>query len=44
MVFVIRDGEWRACWRGQASPIVFNSRGAALAYLDTCDRAGKLRS
>jgi hypothetical protein len=43
-VFIVRPFMWRACWRGQVSPTTFNSKGAALAYLATCDAAGKLRS
>ena len=42
--FTLKIGEWNARWRGQVSPIVFNSKGAAIAYLKTCDKAGKLRS
>jgi hypothetical protein len=43
-VYVERDGGWRAIWRGQLAAPHFNSKGAALAYLATCDHAGKLRS
>ena len=45
--FVVRVNgieTWRAIWRGQLAAADFNSRGAARAYLDTCDRAGKLRA
>jgi len=35
---------WRAVWRGQLAAPDFNSKGAASAYLDTCDHAGKLRA
>lgn len=46
-VFVIRiNGQlvWKAMWRGEVPRIEFNSKGAALAYIDTCNHAGKLRS
>ena len=42
-VFYLHDA-WRAQWNGMVSPITFNSKGAAMAYLETCNRAGKLRS
>jgi hypothetical protein len=37
-VVMLRPNTWTAIWRGQTSPISFNSRGAALAYLATCHR------
>lgn len=42
-VFYLHDA-WRAQWKGQVSPISFNSKGAALAYLGTCNNAGKLKA
>jgi hypothetical protein len=42
-VFTLGADEWQAMWRGQIAPHTFNSKGAALAYLATCDRAGRLR-
>ena len=42
--FQIKVGQWNARWRGQVSPTIFNSKGAAEAYLHTCDKAGKLRA
>ena len=34
---------WWATWRGKQANIAFNSKGAAIAYLATCTRAGRLR-
>lgn len=42
--FVLRDGEWRAIWRGQVAAHTFSSKGAAEAYLKICNRIGKLRA
>ena len=42
--FMLKQGEWRAIWKGQLSSITFNSKGAAEAYIETCNKAGKLRS
>lgn len=41
--FLLVDG-WHVLWHGQIAKPLFNSRGAALAYLATCDAAGRLRS
>ena len=43
-VFLIRDGEWQAMYQGQVARAVFNSRGAALAWIATCQAQGKFRA
>lgn len=42
-VFYLKDA-WRAQWNGEVATIGFNSKGAALAYLKSCDARGKLRA
>lgn len=42
--FIIRAGAWQAMWRGQVARTFFNSRGAAQAWIDVCERTGKFRS
>lgn len=35
LVFVIREGEWRVRINGRVLPTIWNSRGAAVAGLNT---------
>jgi hypothetical protein len=42
-VFSIRDGVWNVQWRGIVSPVDFNSKGAALAYIAYIDEMADLQ-
>ena len=42
-VFQLMDG-WHAQWRGRTAPALFNSKGAAQAWIDCCEREGKFRA
>ena len=43
-VFMLRDGVWQAIWRGKTSRADFNSKGAALAWIASCNAAGRWRA
>ena len=43
-VFSTRTDEWQAMWEGQIARAVFNSRGAALAWIATCQAQGKFHA
>lgn len=43
-VFVLQHGSWLAMWKGKLARATFNSKGAAQAWIDTCEAKGKFHS
>lgn len=43
-VFLLREGEWQAMWHGKPAHATFNSKGAAAAWIASCDAAGRWRA
>jgi hypothetical protein len=41
-VFMLGDG-WHAIWHDRTCPATFNSKGAALAWIASCNAAGRFR-
>lgn len=44
VVCLRRNGLFQAVWRGILAPHDFTSKGAAQAYIDSCNAAGKIRA
>lgn len=42
--FSLQKGVWQAQFRGRINPATFNSKGAAQAWIDTCEAKGEYRS
>ncbi len=42
--FTLREGEWSAMWRGELATATFNSKGAALAWIASCEAQGRFRN